>query len=489
MGNKNSTSKNDKNTVIGRITGGLGNQLFVIASTYAYARKYDKNFYITNTTNNGDIVYWDNILSYLKKDGRLVFNHQIKKFDIYKYKDVNYTEIPYFDKHTVLEGYFQSDKYFKEYKREILKLLSLPEYYKKAAELKVAKFNEETIVAVHIRRGDYLKYSNVYHLLSKNYYDNAKQVLEEKLGFRPIYLYFTNDKKWVRENFTLENKDEIIDLDRDFKEFCVMQQCHHFIIANSSFSWWAAYLSDVLEGVLPKYVIAPRNWYKHDTKINWSDIYPEDWILEDDCNKSFNNIKSKFFLGIITCKKYENKRKSIDNPLYNYKYFIGDASLETYREENNIVYLPCPDNYESLPLKVYQMIKYVKENYPDVDYIIKADDDVTFDFNTFNNLLYEIYSKKIDYAGVKVKTEEYYGTCHLGKTEDKELSLKKILVPKSIYCAGPCYIISKKSCKILLENLLKNNTIYEDQSIGSCLEKFEIIPYDMDMKNKGCYWV
>ncbi len=285
MGNQN--SKKNKNVVIGQMTGGLGNQLFVIAATYAYCRKYNKCFYLTYSWKDYSKErpdYWDNILSFVKQNGNLVFNSQIKKVKSYEYKSSEYKEIPKFNHNIILKGYFQSHKYFKEYTTEIKYLLSLPEYYKKLVNIKLSKFGEETIVAIHIRRGDYFKYPGIYHILSKEYYIEAKKVLEEKLGFKPIYLYFSNDKKWVKENFILEGKDEIIEESKDYIEFAIMSQCHHFIIANSTFSWWAAYLSNTLERILPKIVIAPKNWYGEKWSEKWEDIYPDEWFCLLDIN-------------------------------------------------------------------------------------------------------------------------------------------------------------------------------------------------------------
>lgn len=285
MGNNSSTNKNEKShlksVAIGQMTGGLGNQLFIIAATYAYCKRYDKRFYLTHSwkdVSKDRPDYWNNILSFFKHNNNLVFNSQIKKIQSYTYSSIEYKEIPKINSNILLKGYFQSHKYFEDYNNEIKELLSLPEHYKKIANIKLSKFKEETIVAVHIRRGDYTKYPGIYHLLSVNYYNSSKKILEEKLGFRPIYLYFSNDKDWVRKNFTLEDKDEIIEEPKDYIEFSIMSQCHHFIIANSTFSWWAAYLSDTLERVLPKIVIAPENWYGEKWTEKWDDIYPEGWI-------------------------------------------------------------------------------------------------------------------------------------------------------------------------------------------------------------------
>jgi hypothetical protein len=184
-----------------------------------------------------------------------------------------------------------------------------------------------------------------------------------------------------------------------------------------------------------------------------------------------------------------------------YKYFVGKSDLIGYNEiddesvkmvyeedkENNIVYLPCKDNYESLPQKVQLMMRWTLENRPNVRYIIKADDDVNFNFIKFRVYCKAVANSGIDYAGLKVKNKEHMSSFHNGKTEDTELSTTSIKIPKTIFAAGPCYFVSKKAAEIVVEKLLDDCTILEDQSIGKCLEKHNIKVTPLCLKN-ACKW-
>jgi hypothetical protein len=111
--------------------------------------------------------------------------------------------------------------------------------------------------------------------LDIDYYTKAKEYIESKVspGFK--YLYFSDDIEWVKSSMKIRDEDIIIDETmEDYMEFAVMQQCNHFIIANSSFSWWTAWLSKVDN---KKLVIAPSNWFTEKFNYSWRDIYPEGW--------------------------------------------------------------------------------------------------------------------------------------------------------------------------------------------------------------------
>ena len=100
-------------------------------------------------------------------------------------------------------------------------------------------------------------------------------------------------------------------------------------------------------------------------------------------------------------------------------------------------------------------------------------------------------AKKYDYSGKVVKKKNNKATWHLGKTENSELGKNYIEFPYSVYCEGPAYFVSKKSINIILEDLWKpetKTTIYEDQSIGHCLNRRGIYPDKLTIKNTACYW-
>lgn len=181
-----------------------------------------------------------------------------------------------------LEGYFQSYRYFEGYEGFVKNLFSFSKSNldQKNKELLNIIKNAET-VAVHIRRGDYVKdqHTQQFHgNCSKEYYVEAINKLEQKCK-GVTYLFFSDDIEWVKENFSdvLVNKvfvDENKGTD-SWKDMFLMSSCSHNIIANSSFSWWAAWLNAFSE----KIVIAPRKWFLNlEANQNTNDLIPESWL-------------------------------------------------------------------------------------------------------------------------------------------------------------------------------------------------------------------
>lgn len=179
-----------------------------------------------------------------------------------------------------LSGYWQCEKYFSDIKDE-LKSKFIWETNSKI-ETELLAIRESNSVAVHIRRGDYLYTHNatVYgDICTKEYYKKAIEYMREKLD-APQFFFFSNDLRWVKDELVSEYDDE-------FKACChfvtcngddspeydmyLMKECRHNIIANSSFSWWGAWLGDNTD----KIVIAPHRWFNnHDV----ADQICDDWI-------------------------------------------------------------------------------------------------------------------------------------------------------------------------------------------------------------------
>jgi hypothetical protein len=515
MGNTSSNQINirydtDNTIVYGSINSGLGNQLFQIANAYAYSREFKKTLKLPKDwkdkkTSRPD--YW----STLFKDSKIL---TYLSEDTYKFEKV-YTE-PYFSHkniigyngNIILKGYFQSEKYFLKYEKEIRELFTLPKDLQEFALQSLNKLKGDSdlpLVAVHIRRGDYVK-SSKHTVLDISYYQESKKYIEQKLGLIPRYVYFTDDPLYVKINFSMKSNDIVFSDKKlkDYEEFAVMQKCDHFIIANSTFSWWAAWLKETKEESSKdslKLVTAPYTWFNspvYGSLNSWKDIYSisQDWKVIG--KKEYKPLSEVFFMGLITCNKYKDRvqkqnLKSKNLP-FEYRYFIGDPSLTEAIEnkEEKIVYLPCPDNYESLPKKVYTMLQWISKYRPSIEYIAKVDDDVSFNIPKFNMYMNFIIGNKYDYSGMKVTIKKpKKGKCHLGRTEDKTLSNKLIDIPKCQYCAGPAYVLSKKCVNIILEDLFKpetNSTIYEDQSIGHCLNVRGIYPTYVKVKNNACFW-
>lgn len=194
-------------------------------------------------------------------------------------------------------GYFQTDKYFSDIKEEIIREFSFKSEVEAAGEEILRQSLGESYeafdsfenvmknaVGIHIRRGDYLlNEANYGNICTEEYYDNAVRYYKENAGTlfegEPVFLCFSNDAEWtskwmekyVSEGFRMFNVTGTTE-DNGYIDMYLMSKCAHNIIANSSFSWWAAYLNRNPE----KKVIAPSKWANH---IEQKDIYTDYMIV------------------------------------------------------------------------------------------------------------------------------------------------------------------------------------------------------------------
>lgn len=274
--------------VIAELTAGFGNQLFAYACGYALAKKRNADLYInTYMADNGmsrelgidklNITYVERITYRYKKDllNRAVFNKIRRqkaigwRTKIFKEKGnfVYHPEVFEQNGDVMLSGYWQSDKYFSEYIDDLRKLftpIQLSDPAKKSMEQIHSMKNP---VAVHIRRGDYLLADTN---LRMEYFEDAMKIMEERLG-EVNYCFFSDDIAWVKENFGTKNNYFFfsgIEGMSYIDEFFCMAECEHDITANSSFSWWAAYLNSFPDKIVTAPVVS--FWR--------GDFYPESWI-------------------------------------------------------------------------------------------------------------------------------------------------------------------------------------------------------------------
>lgn len=198
-------------------------------------------------------------------------NHYIEKqfnFDTY-FLDI---------KTWYIEWYFQTEKYFKDFEAEIRNdfTFALPPSEKNRTVWE--DISSQNSVSLHIRRWDYITNpkANAFHgSCNLEYYKRAVKYVNTKIE-TPIFYIFSDDIHWVKENLVIENKAVYIDwnnADTNYEDMRLMSICKHNIIANSSFSWWGAWLNKNTE----KIVIAPKKWFNSDT-INTQDITPKTWI-------------------------------------------------------------------------------------------------------------------------------------------------------------------------------------------------------------------
>jgi hypothetical protein len=179
---------------------------------------------------------------------------------------------------TYLEGYWQSEKYFRDTEDIILHefvVTSEPdEWNRRMAE----EIEATASFSIHVRRGDYVadKATSEYHgVCSLDYYRTAVDMIVSQIK-SPHFFVFSDDPAWVKENLELRYPVTFMDHNgprRSHEDLRLMSLCKHHIIANSSFSWWGAWLCRNPN----KIVIAPERWF-NDTEIDTKDLLPERWI-------------------------------------------------------------------------------------------------------------------------------------------------------------------------------------------------------------------
>lgn len=319
--------------------GRFGNQIFQLASLIGISSKLGYEFLIPNSNLNP--------IRQTTMDGKS-FDARFELQDCFDidskyFGEVNINSIVserhfHFDENmfkindnTSIDGYFQTEKYFKHCKNLILEVLKFKDDIYSEAKSLLPNVNKE-LVSIHIRRGDYTT-PNPYHpVLGEDYINNALEYFNDDDYH---FVVFSDDLDWCesvwgsRENFTMFRSSS------HFVDLCGMSLCDHNIITNSSFSWWGSYLSKRES----KKVIAPDKWfgpgYAH---YITADIYRDDMILVETEKKNTNTID---ILTICTGKYtvffkdfYESCEKFF-LPGYNKRYFVfTDGEL---LESENIV--------------------------------------------------------------------------------------------------------------------------------------------------------
>ena len=179
-------------------------------------------------------------------------------------------------KNAYLQGYWQSEKYFKDIRDVICQEFTLKDEYSIEDNEIVKEIKNYNTVSLHIRRGDYIadaKINKFHGCCSLGYYNRAVEYIAKKVK-NPVFYIFSDDIEWVKENLKINFPTKYVSdgILKDYEELILMSYCKHNIIANSSFSWWGAWLNDNPE----KIVITPNQWFA-DKSIDTSDVIPENW--------------------------------------------------------------------------------------------------------------------------------------------------------------------------------------------------------------------
>ena len=273
-----------------KLMGGLGNQLFQIFTTIAYAIKTQQTFKfydidILESSCTTRYTYWRNFLKSLKP----FLTSEFPGMVCIKEEGFHYTNIQtkiLNNENSFLFGYFQSYKYFDKEFYTICKMIKLEEIRKQILDKSGYSNEQEQLantISLHFRIGDYKKLPDVYPILNYSYYENALLYIQGSTITEKNVLFFCEDDdledsleiietlKKKFDKYTFIREDNQLE---DWEQMILMSSCRYNVIANSTFSWWAAYLNNHSK----KIVIYPSTWFGPNSKHDTKDLFPSTFI-------------------------------------------------------------------------------------------------------------------------------------------------------------------------------------------------------------------
>ena len=290
--------------IVVKLMGGLGNQMF----QYAFGRylalqhkttlKLDLS-YLQDRTPKKDFTYRNYELDVFnlrcemasQEEVSAIFypsnNKFLKLFHRFNYGKVRHIrersfafqkELMFQNGNLYVEGYWQSEKYFKSIEAILRDDFSLKGSLSFPAEKLKQRIKENNSVSLHLRRGDFVNNAciNQYHgVCSLDYYQKAILYIHNHIN-NPTFFIFSDDIDWVKSNLAPDAPHVFVQSDplkKNHEDMYLMSLCNAHIIANSSFSWWGAWLNPDKN----KKVIAPKKWF-NDPSVDISDLIPENWI-------------------------------------------------------------------------------------------------------------------------------------------------------------------------------------------------------------------
>lgn len=267
---------------------GLGNQLFQFAAGYALARRYGAKLYLeTYYSRKPDAprrlaldsfhLPWAECRSPAAPGALRAIARVFRPNPMSVFRQSGHTFDARFEAlrpPVFLHGYFQSWRYFDGFADELRQLLNPARFASPAtAALEADIETALTPVMVHVRRGDYVNYPGParFRLLGRDYYDAARREIEDRAQ-DPTYFIFSDDPTAARALLADWPRARYVSGLSMFEDLLLMSRCRHFITANSTFSWWAAFLGQKADGV----VAAPATWLDSSQPV--IDLCPPDWL-------------------------------------------------------------------------------------------------------------------------------------------------------------------------------------------------------------------
>lgn len=282
-------------TIIAQIYGGLGNQMFQYACGRALALRSGGNlaldfrgFFAGPGQEPGlhhfNIIAREAAASELPPSRKQAVRYFLWRTlnlspRLVRQKQLAFDfQVPGLSGSLCLRGYWQSERYFEDFSDQIRRELSVKTAPDKRNRDLLAEIAAGPAVSLHIRRGDYVsnpKTNTVHGTCSLDYYRRAVDRVAHQMDERPVFYIFSDEPAWAVANLDLPFETRVMDHNdsrRNYEDLRLMAACRHHVIANSSFSWWGAWLNPS-EG---KIVIAPSRWFA-DPAMNNPDIVPARW--------------------------------------------------------------------------------------------------------------------------------------------------------------------------------------------------------------------
>lgn len=254
--------------VSSHLQGGLGNYLFQISAAYGVSIRDNKELKIDISdiaiVHSPLELYSNNIFR------NITFGEIVNFESIHSslHSPISYLNIPIVNGNLKLDGYYQNEKYFKQYQNEILNLFKIDESTKNYLTEKYSDIPFDNTCSIHVRRGNYVERQDFHPLQSVDYYKQAISII----GENTLFLIFSDDIEWCESNLSFIKNKIFISGNLDYQDLYLMSMCNHNIIANSSFSWWGAWLNNNND----KKIIYPSFWFNNGPDS--SEIGGENWI-------------------------------------------------------------------------------------------------------------------------------------------------------------------------------------------------------------------
>lgn len=289
--------------IISNIIGGLGNQMFQYATARALSLDLGVELVLDTSSFSGYSLHQGFELKRLFNISADIANHQhiktilgwqshvlarriffrsfmkgLRKKSLIVEPTFNYWEgIKRVKGDCYLMGYWQSESYFLEIESKLRQDFAFKLPFSARNEAVAHNIKAINSVSLHVRRGDYIsnsKNASIYSVLSLDYYANAIAHVVKQIE-NPYFFIFSDDIDWCKNNLKLDFPHQYISHNKgadSYNDMRLMSLCSHHIIANSSFSWWGAWLNPSTD----KIVVAPKRWFANNTNVK--DLLPENWL-------------------------------------------------------------------------------------------------------------------------------------------------------------------------------------------------------------------